>query len=185
MDPRPWTPPPDLVTSPDQIDLDARREIDLMHNEQILRCWKVPLGFLVLTNLRCIHVYHKPELFSRHNWRVGPTFLFYNLAPPQVILDRFVQLSERFDEGVGSARFLVHDAPEVAREIDAAREAGRREWAARRARAEADRARIRPPHLPPGTTVVVREIVKTPCVYCGNLVEVGRLQCPFCGAPQR
>ena len=41
------------------------------------------------------------------------------------------------------------------------------------------------PRLPPGTTVVVREIVKVPCSYCGNLVESGRRQCPFCGAPQR
>ncbi len=33
------------------------------------------------------------------------------------------------------------------------------------------------------TTTVVREIVKTPCTYCGVLVEITRPTCPSCGAP--
>lgn len=184
---RPWNPPSDSVTQPDQIDMRALEEIafTLFHDERILRCWKVGFGFLVMTNLRCIHVWRKPELFSHSDWRTGPTFFFYNLAPPQVLFGRFVQLSEAYDEGAGSARFLVHNAAEVGEEIDEARIAGQREWATRRAHAQADLKRLVFPRLPPGTTVVVREIVKVPCAYCGNLVESGRRQCPFCGAPQR
>ena len=185
MTARSWNPPPDSLTRPDQIEKAALDEITLFHDEQIVRCWKVGFGFLVMTNLRCIHVWKKPELFARSDWHVGPTFFFYNLGPPAVLFGRFVQLTEMFDEGVGSARFLVHDASEIAREIDASRVAGQREWETRRARAQSDLKRLRFPRVPPGTTVVVREIVKIPCVYCGNLVESGRRQCPFCGAPQR
>ncbi len=185
MAPTSWLPPSDSVTDPDQIDMGAREAFELFHGERILKCWKVPLGFLVLTNLRCFHVWRKPEVFSHTPWRVGPTYLFYNLAPPRVVLGRFVQLSESYDEGIGASRFLVHDAPGVAADIEAARVAGQQEWAIRRSRAQADRARLTFPRLPPGTTVVVREIVKVPCPFCGNLVEAGRRQCPFCGAPQR
>jgi len=159
--------------------------LTLFHDERILRCWKVGFGFLIMTTLRCIHVWRKPELFARPDWHTGPTFFFYNLAPPQVLFGRFVQLSEAYDEGVGAARFRVHDAAGVAQEIDAARVAGQREWERRRAQAQSDLRRLTFPRVPPGTTVVVREIVKVRCTYCGNLVESGRRLCPFCGAPQR
>jgi hypothetical protein len=177
--------PPDVVTRPDQIDPPALSELGLLHEERVLRCWKSAFGFLVMTNLRCIHVWRKPELFVRTEWHTGPTFFFYNLRRPELVLGRFVQLAEIYDEGAGPARFLVRDAPDVCREIDAARVEGQREWAERRTRARADMGRLGPAPVPPGTTVVIREIVKVRCAYCGNLMEESRTICPSCGAPQR
>ncbi len=179
------SPPADSVTRPDQIDLPALAEIGLLAGKRVLRCWKAAFGFLVMTTLRCVHVWRKPELFVRSEWHTGPTFFFYNLGPPELVLGRFVQLAELYDEGVGVARFLVRDAPEVCREIEAARAAGRREWTERRTSALADRDRLRPPPVPPGTTVVVRTVVKVRCPYCGNLKDETLALCPACGAPSR
>jgi hypothetical protein len=185
MTPLAWNPPVDSITQPDQIDKEALDELGLLHGEKILRCWRVALGFLVMTNLRCVHVWHKPELLARPTWHTGPTFFFYNLNPPQVLLGRFVQLSETYDEGAGAARFLVRDAPEVCREIDQARIAGRAEWEARRARTLSELHHLQEPAPPPGMVVVVRTIVKVRCAYCGNLMNADRARCPSCGAPQR
>ena len=179
------SPPPDSVTRPDQIDLPALAEIGLLQGEHVVRCWKAAYGFLVMTNLRCVHVWRKHELFARSEWHASPTYFFYNLAPPEVVLGRFVQLSEVYEEGIGPTRFLVRDAPEVCREIDAAREAGRREWFDRRSRTLAGRDRRSLPAVPPGTTVVLRQVVKIRCAFCGNLMDESYSICPSCGAPQR
>lgn len=176
--------PPDLVTHPDQVDPVAREQVSLLHGERILRCWRVPFGYLLMTNLRCVYLWCKLELFARSEWHSSPTFFFYNLSPPHVIAGRFVELSEAYDEGTGSARFLIHDAAAVREEIESARVAGRAEWTARRARAQGDLRHLSEPAPPPGTTVIVREVVKVRCAYCGNLMDEGRSTCPSCGAPQ-
>jgi len=180
-----WIPPADSITEPDQIDPHALEELGRLSGERIVRCWKVAYGYLVMTNLRCVHLWHKPILFARTDWHVGPPFFFYNLAPPHAIAEKFVELEMTGEEGPMVARFLVHDAEEVAREIEAARAAGRIEWEDRRRRVQEDLAHYEPPHLRPGSSYVVREIEMIRCSYCGNLVEVGRRLCPFCGAPQR
>jgi tetratricopeptide (TPR) repeat protein len=41
-----------------------------------------------------------------------------------------------------------------------------------------------PPGIPAGQ-VVVREIVRIPCRYCGSLVDITRTTCQSCGAPLR
>ena len=173
------------MTRPDQLDPGAWEALALLRDEHVLRCWRAPFGFLVMTNLRCLQLWHRPELFVKSDWHAGPTFFFYNLDPPQLLLGRFVQLSETYDEGTGSARFLVRDAPTVCREIEDARTAGRREWEGRRLQAQLDLRRLQAPAAPAGTTVIVREVVKVRCSYCGNLVDIDRSRCPACGAPQR
>lgn len=184
MTPPSWIPPEDSVTRPDQIDARALEELGLLYGERVVRCWKAAYGFLVMTNLRCVHVWHKPLLFARTDWHTGPPFFFYDLAPPRVVAGRFVEL-ERTDEVEASvARFLVHDPEAVAGEIEAARASGRVEWEARRARVLADLRELGPPAPRPGTTLLVREVVMVRCSYCGNLVELTRRLCPFCGAPQ-
>jgi len=185
MTPPSWIPPADSITRPDQIDPHALEELGLLYGERVLRCWKAGYGFLVMTNLRCVHVWHKPILFSRTDWHTGPPFFFYDLAPPEVVAGRFLELRCTDDPERTTARFLLHDASDVAREIEVARIEGRREWEARRARVLADLGDLPPPAPRPGTTLVLREVVMVRCSYCGNLVEVTRRQCPFCGAPQR
>lgn len=39
------------------------------------------------------------------------------------------------------------------------------------------------PGMAPPAQVVIKEIVKAPCRYCGTLVEVTTAKCPSCGAP--
>jgi len=177
--------PDAFSTLPDPIDQGARAQLDLLDGERIVRCWRTGFGFLVMTNLRCLHVWHKPQVFSRSSWRAGPSFYFYNLAAPQVVAKRFVELSEDYVGSFEGGRFLVRHPEEVCREIDAARAAGRAEWEVRRARAGRELHRLRAPALPAGTTVIVREVVKVRCNFCGNLMDVARSICPACGAPQK
>lgn len=175
----------DSPTAPDALDPDARIQLDLLEGERIGRCWKVPYGFLVVTNLRCIYVWKRHLLFQSDGWQTGPTFTFYNLAPPRVVGWRFVELAEEPPLSQSSFRFLVHDPVAVCAEIEAAREAGRVEWQHRRAltaRAATPPATFVPPS---GATVVVREVVKIRCAYCGALMNEGAAICPRCGAPPR
>lgn len=37
----------------------------------------------------------------------------------------------------------------------------------------------------PGERVIIREIVRIPCQYCGSLVDITRTTCQSCGAPLR
>jgi hypothetical protein len=176
---------PDDVTRPDQLDARARLELNPLHGEKIVRCWRVPFGFLVMTNLRIVHLWHKPILFARTDWHAGPVYFFYNLATPEIVGHRFVQLSQLNDDGMGTSRFLVPDALQVGREIDEARIAGRQEWESRRARAQRTIGRLQAPAAAPGTTVIVREVIRVRCSFCGNLMDEGMNRCPSCGAPQR
>jgi hypothetical protein len=162
----------------------ALRELELLPGERISRCWRTSSGFLVMTNLRCLHVWRKFELFTKSEWHTGPTFLFYSLAPPEVRAGRFLVLTEGVGEDSHSSRFLVHDPAGLCREIEAARRAGRVEWEGRRARAIKELNRQKPLPPPPGTTVIVREIIKVRCSYCGNLMNAADKLCPACGAPQ-
>ena len=176
-----------LITHPDAIDPEALVQVRsvLLFGEQVARCWKTAVGFLVMTNLRCVHVWRKPELFAPAEWHTGPTFFFYDLAATRVVARRFLELREEQAEAPESARFLVHDPNAVGEEVDAARVAGRAEWARRRSSAEHLLGRLRSPAPPPGATLVVREVVKIRCSYCGNLVDVADGLCPYCGAPLR
>jgi hypothetical protein len=174
----------EAVTLPDQIDPAALRELELLPEERISRCWRTVTGFLVMTNLRCIHVWRKALVFTKGEWRSGPTFLFFDLGPPQVLAGRFVVLTEGTGVDAQTFRFLVRDPQQVCEEIEAARPAGRAAWEARRARTMQELRRPRPPPPAPGTTVVVREIVKVRCRYCGNLMDEAATSCPTCGARQ-
>jgi hypothetical protein len=179
---------PNLATQPDQLDPHAFVRIDFLEGERILRCWRLPHGFLLLTNLRCFRVWEKRVLFEDPSWQTGPEFFFYDLQPPRILDQRFVELVAA-EGGAGvTARFLVQD-PETARsEIEAARLAGRTMWDARRRLAEHTLKRPMVPAAPPGTTVireVIHEVVKVPCSYCGTLVDVTDPRCPSCGAPLR
>jgi hypothetical protein len=172
-------------TEPDPLPPDAEAQVTLLEGERIVRSWRTGFGFLVMTNLRCVHVWQKPELFATPQWHTGPTFFFYNLAAPRVVARRFVELTEEHDIDIGGARFLVREPDEVCREIDAARAPGRAEWEARSRRAEHELHRPRPVPTPPGATVILREIVKVRCSFCGNLIDDSATRCPICGAPQR
>lgn len=180
-----WAPPPDEVTQPDQLDPEAFLQIDFLDGERVLRCWKLPRGFLVLTNLRCFRIWQQRRLFEKSEWHTSPNFFFYNLAPPRVLAGRFVELTEEHEETSGTARFLVHDAADVCAEIEAARVTGHAAWEARRVDAQRRLTRSTVAGPPPGTTVVrevVHEVVKVRCNYCGNLMAVTDARCPSCGA---
>jgi hypothetical protein len=183
----PTSDPPSEVpeTSPDRIPPGAWAQLELLDGERIARCWRTAFGYLVMTNLRCVHVWPKSELFERTEWHTGPTFFFYNLSPPRVVAARFLELSEAHDIEVGTARFWVRDPSAVCEEIEQARAPGRREWEARRVRVERELHRPMAIPYPPGATVIVREIVKVRCNFCGNLMDATADRCPFCGAPQR
>jgi hypothetical protein len=172
-------------TYPDQIDAAARAELWLLFDERIVRCWRTAFGFLIMTNLRCSHVWRKPHLFNRSEWHVGPTFFFYRLASPRVVAQRFVELANEPGVGRDAARFLVRNPHEVSQEIDAARAGGRAEWEIRRARVKQDLERLKSEIPSSGSTVILREVVKVRCRYCGNLMDVADSTCPTCGAPQR
>ncbi len=135
-------------TAPDPIDPGARDELELLRGERIARCWRTTFGFLVMTNLRCVRVWRKAELFAKPEWHTGPTFLFYNLAAPQVVADRFVQLAEGREGTGASSRFLVRNPRAVCQEIDDARSAGRAEWESRKESAARELNRPRAPPAP-------------------------------------
>ena len=185
---RSWDTPPDTDTTPAQIDRDALAEIHLLDGERILRVWKTARGFLVMTNLRCTDMMRKPQVFAPSDWEAGPSLFFYNLARPRVELHRFLRLSEEHEGRAVVLRFYLHDPEEVAREIEAAREAGRAEWLQRRARNEAT-VRMAREHWATAMAAAgrggPRPVMRVRCGYCGNLIETSALRCPFCGAPQR
>jgi hypothetical protein len=169
------------VTRPDLIPPDAWRAVELLGGEAPLEAWKTPQGYLLLTNLRCVALWRKGELFAPHYWRSGPEFFFYNLKPPRVLLGRFVELEEEFEENGWVGRFLVHDPEGVAAAVRAQMESGRQAWRERRAHAEElvrDRQRLRAERAAGGRrrTVLIR------CSFCGNLADVSLRRCPSCGA---
>jgi alkanesulfonate monooxygenase SsuD/methylene tetrahydromethanopterin reductase-like flavin-dependent oxidoreductase (luciferase family) len=175
----------DSPTSPDRIDPRALAQIEFLPRERVARCWRTAIGFLVMTNLRCVHVWRKPELFAKSEWHTGPNFFFYNLASPQIVAGRFLQLSEEYEGSVETTRFLVRNPREVAREIEDARAAGRAEWRILRSQVQHELDHMRRTSAPPGTTLVIREVVKVRCSFCGNLMDVSDTICPTCGAPQK
>ena len=180
-----WIPPSDAVTAPDQISPGALDQLGLLSDERIQRVWKTARGFLVMTNLRLIDVWYKAELFAKSEWHLGSSFFFYNLEEPRVVLGRYLELAEEYEESGGTLRFHVAHPAAVAAEIDAARLVGRKEWEARRLTARAS-ARPRLAAVPESTPVVVqqivREVVKIRCSYCGTLMDVTSPNCPACGA---
>lgn len=170
---------------PDPVDPQALAEIDLLFGERPTRSWRVPLGFLVMTNLRCVYVWRRLSVLRTSDWEEGPTFFFYNLAPPRIVARRFVELREDSSVDARAFRFLVRDPAGVCEEVESARQAGVAEWRARSARAQIQGSRPTDVTLPPAPTVIVQQIVKVRCRYCGNLMDERATMCPACGAPQR
>ncbi len=178
------TPSTDSSTAADPA---ALRVVRLLDGERVLRTWKTPLGLLVMTNLRCLEILHRVPLFGPGGWEIGPSFLFYNLAPPAVVLNRYVRLSENYERHPMVTHLFVRDPSGVAREIEQARRAGEEEWLRRRAQAE--RAfRLSRQRWQTADRVVINtgqgELVEVRCSYCGNLIDVRASRCPSCGAPQ-
>ncbi|MGC2788824.1 MAG: zinc ribbon domain-containing protein [Thermoplasmata archaeon] len=173
--------PSPLVTHPDQIPVDAWRAFDLFEGELLLGAWRTSRGFLLLTNLRCLALYRRGEIFPPHPWRVGPEFFFYNLRPPEVVLGRFVELTEAFEENGRVGRFTVRDPTSVADAISAAIEPGRAAWQERRKHTEElieARKRLRAARAAGD----LRRIEKVRCSYCGNLTDASVRRCTSCGA---
>ena len=186
MSPPGWDPPPDLVTSPVQIEKEALYQIHFLEGERVLRVWKTGRGYLVMTNLRCTEVSRRPQVFGAHDWEAGPNFFFYNLAAPKVEFQKFLRLSEDREERALVVRFLLHDPSTVAQEIEEARHAGQNEWLRRRAQAEAS-VRESERRWESGRGYAsrdgYRQLIRVRCSFCGNLIEVTASRCPFCGAP--
>ena len=40
------------------------------------------------------------------------------------------------------------------------------------------------PERPPAQPIVIKEVVKVKCRYCGSLIDSTAERCPFCGAPR-
>ena len=184
---RGWDTPPDTDTTPAQIDRDALAEIHLLDGERILRVWKTARGFLVMTNLRCTDILRKPQVFAPSDWEAGPSLFFYNLAEPRVEFHRFLRLSDEHEGRQVVLRFYLHDPEAIAREIEAARAAGRSEWLQRRARSEAV-IRMARQRWETAQSFAARggprPVVRVRCGYCGNLIDATAMRCSFCGAPQ-
>ena len=175
-------------TFPDPIDEGALRAIRFLDEERLHRVWRIPRGFLVATNLRCFEVERRIELFSRGDWSVGPSFLYYNLRAPSVMLHRYLRLAEDREPDPLVVHVYVRHPEVVAREIESARISGRDEWLRRRATAEAS-LRVARARWESGDRVLIHspegERIKMRCTYCGNLMDVAVEQCPYCGAPTR
>ncbi|MCI4323328.1 MAG: hypothetical protein L3K03_04830 [Thermoplasmata archaeon] len=173
-----WTPLPQEVTRPDQIDQGAFELLPPMEDERIRACWRTSTGFLVLTDRRCLALHSEARVLGERGWRLGSTFYFSNLSPPEVVGGRFVQLKEQSYGPRGGERFAVADAAEVCRQIAEAIEPGRQEWELYRSMEPS--AGGAPAHAraatfgPPGD----------PCSCCGNPVTPTDRECPSCRAPR-
>jgi len=172
----------DLVTSPDRIDREALSALQLLAGERVRRVWRTGRGYLVMTNLRCVEVGRKEQVFSTGDWELGPSFFFYNLGPPKVVLGHYLRLSEEHERHAVAVHVFFHEAYAIAEEIEAAREAGRSEWLLRRAQVEAASRASEARALYEGRGVVY-SVAKMRCDYCGNLMSVTATVCPSCGAP--
>jgi len=177
----PWVPPPSQVTHPDQLPGEAWRAFDLMDGEAMLNAWRTVRGFLVLTNLRCFGMRREFDLFEPPAWRTGPEFFFYNLRPPLVVLDRFVELSEQVEEAGAVGRFAVRDPETVARAIGAALTSGRELWRNRREHTQ-EMLRARQQLRAQRAAGAARPVYMVRCSYCGNLANATLHRCPSCGA---
>ena len=183
-----WTPPPDQVTRPDQLPAEGWRALELLDGEHVLAVWRTIQGYLVLTNLRCVVVRRTEVLLRPTVWAAGPQFLFYNLRPPRVVLGRFVELAEEYEEQEGGlvSRIAVSDPRAVVAQIAEASRTGRAEWAARRSESKRLMEARRRRREAVGLAVAgggLSEAARARCTYCGNLVSVSSNRCPNCGAP--
>jgi hypothetical protein len=179
---RSWDPPPESVTAPDQADEGALMRLELLDGERLVRCWRTGSGFLVMTNLRCVRLWRTHELLAPVEWHEGPSFFFYQLLPPRVLVGRFLELAQPGEAADSSARFLLRDPEAVQAEIEAAMPAGRAEWDRRRTLSLAA-LRRRSPGSGSAGRVVVRDGANVRCRYCGNLLDAPATVCPSCGAP--
>jgi hypothetical protein len=184
-------PPPDQVTTPDQLDPGARAALDFLDGEKVVHAWRTSLGFLVLTNLRLLSAWHRPKIlgFGASDWNPGPGFFLYALEPPKIVAGRFLEIKQDQAGVEDTGRFLVQDPEAVSASITEALTSGRRAWEARRAQVSEEmrlRESVRAATPLPSGSVreVVRVIVRVPCRYCGALMDEGAARCPTCGAAQ-
>lgn len=157
---------------------DVLEQLALMEGEFLRAWWATPLGYLLVTNLRCVPVWKSPhllDLLEGGDWHTGPEFLFLDLLPPTVVAGRFLSLAEESVDGA-SLRLEVEHPEEVARVIEAARVEGRAEWSRRREALERLRAT--------GARNALTGPTQTPCAYCGHLFDLRATHCPTCGAPR-
>ncbi len=186
----PVAPPPDVpATKPDPIDPAAVRAIDFLDGETISSVWRTSRGFLILTNLRVLSVWHQPAVLDlgHHGWRMGLTFFLFDLDTPRVIADRFVEVGSVREDDPSASRFQVADPAGVAEAIAAGILLGRTNWQARRAKVTARLNALGSSSAAPAKETVreiVRVIVRVPCPYCGSLMDETALRCPVCGAPR-
>lgn len=183
-----WVPPPDQVTAPDQLPPEVWRLWDALEQEHVVSCWKTGLGYLVLTNLRCFEVWRRSAVLGKRDWSLGPQFFFYNLRPPRVVLGRFVELVEEFNEGDARqlSRVAVQDPTSVSEQIGAAVGPGREEWGRRRVAALQlieDRRRQREAIARGLADGASASSARVNCPYCGTLMPALAPRCPSCGAP--
>jgi RNA polymerase subunit RPABC4/transcription elongation factor Spt4 len=174
-------PPAYRPTEPDPVPPEAWRALGLLPGESPLAAWRTPHGFLVLTNLRCIALANRLQIFGPRDWHAAPEFYFYNLRPPRVLFGRFVELAEEYDENGWVGRYAVVHPEEVARRIGAELAAGRVAWQARRSHTE-ELARARAQARAEQAARHARQPVYVRCSFCGNLVDASRGRCPDCGA---
>ncbi len=173
----PWEPG---TVGPDLLEPEARRALDLMDGERLLGSWRVARGYLILTDLRCLRLWHHVELLGEDRWRSGPSFFFYDMPPPVVLGPHSLELREDTGADARSTRFQVADAPGVGAAIAAQRGPGREAWSRRRDLVAGPLEALRAAW--PGRPGVTP--TSSPCIYCGNLVPTGATHCPSCGAPQ-
>lgn len=173
------------ATTPDAISVGALNEIDLLDGEQILRCWHLTHGYLVMTNLRCLEIRRAWELLSEPVWNAGPSVFFFDMAPPTLIAGRLLEVRSVGDTPGPVLRALLADPRSALADIAEEMPAGRAEWQRRRAAGEAAvGGRATRAAVGPVVREVVREVIKVRCSYCGNLMDEGADRCPSCGAPQ-
>ncbi|MGI0132576.1 MAG: hypothetical protein ACREDK_05740 [Thermoplasmata archaeon] len=148
-----------------------------MDGEHVRAWWPTRLGFLVVSNLRCVPVWKPPGLLGfleGQPWHTGPEFLFLDFAPPTAVGGRYVELREESIDGAAT-RIEVEDPQEVVATIDAARTEGRLEWSRRRADLDLHR---------PAVSAPVARLPPVPCAYCGTRFDRAGSRCPSCGAPR-
>lgn len=160
-----------------------------LDEERIAAVWKTHFGYLLLTNLRVVSLWHRPRILGAlgldpDEWHEGPSFFLYALEPPHPT-GRFVQLESGTEGDPESGRFEVQDPGSVATRIAEEIPRGRVLWEARRARVQ-DRMRslqVGPVSPVPGPVrEIIREVVRVPCRYCGCLMDEAAARCPNCGA---
>jgi hypothetical protein len=159
----------------------ARLLLELRPPEILLEAWpaeqrvggrilrRTAGGYLALTNRRVAFL-QAVGLGRRRTYHFLPSL--------SIPLEAITELREE-PAGlvrVSDAEFETRDASTVVAQVEAARVHRLRELQG-----------LSPSQGPPGMVterIVVREVIRIPCRYCGAWTELGMAKCPACGAPQ-